>query len=61
MLLMVMGIRTWIFDCKIKHEWDRRGIAEIGYSVPKVVSLWRRFLIGSVTLRTRYGVWSRAQ
>jgi hypothetical protein len=30
-------------------------------SVPKVVSLWRRFPIGSVALRTRYGAWSRAQ
>jgi hypothetical protein len=30
-------------------------------SVPKVVSLWRRFPVGSVALRTRYGAWSRAQ
>jgi hypothetical protein len=30
-------------------------------SVPKVVSLWRRFPIGSVELRTRYGAWARPQ
>lgn len=29
--------------------------------VPKVVSLWRRFPLGSVALRTRYGAWSRPQ
>lgn len=29
--------------------------------VPKVVSLWRRFPVGSVALRTRYGAWSRPQ
>jgi hypothetical protein len=30
-------------------------------SLPKVVSLWRRFPVGSVELRTRYGAWARAQ
>lgn len=30
-------------------------------AIPKVVSLWSRFPIGSVALRTRYGAWSRAQ
>lgn len=30
-------------------------------SVPKVVSLWRRFPVGSVALRTRYGAWARPQ
>lgn len=30
-------------------------------SVPKVVSLWRRFPVGSVALRMRYGVWARPQ
>jgi hypothetical protein len=30
-------------------------------AVPKVVSLWRRFPVGSVALRTRYGAWSRPQ
>lgn len=30
-------------------------------AVPKVVSLWRRFPVGSVALRTRYGAWARPQ
>lgn len=30
-------------------------------AVPKAVSLWRRFPIGSVALRTRYGAWARPQ
>jgi len=30
-------------------------------AIPKAVSLWRRFPIGSVALRTRYGAWSRPQ
>jgi hypothetical protein len=30
-------------------------------AVPKVVSIWRRFPVGSVALRTRYGAWARAQ
>lgn len=30
-------------------------------SLPKAVSLWRRFPVGSVSLRTDYGVWDRAQ
>ena len=30
-------------------------------AVPKAVSLWRRFPVGSVALRTRYGAWARPQ
>jgi hypothetical protein len=30
-------------------------------AVPKAISLWRRFPVGSVALRTRYGAWSRPQ
>lgn len=30
-------------------------------SLPKAVSLWRRFPVGSVPLRTDYGVWDRPQ
>jgi hypothetical protein len=30
-------------------------------ALPKAVSLWRRFPVGSVALRTRYGAWSRPQ
>jgi hypothetical protein len=29
-------------------------------ALPKAVSLWRRFPVGSVALRTRFGAWSRA-
>ena len=30
-------------------------------AIPKALSLWRRFPIGSVALRTQFGAWDRAQ